>query len=75
MVFLEVQPNKIKVLADTALRAENMDQAAAEKAKIQALQKLENRSGEFDYSRAATQLAEATAQLRTLQAVRKKLGK
>ncbi|MGI9281103.1 MAG: F0F1 ATP synthase subunit epsilon [Endozoicomonas sp.] len=73
--FLEVQPNQIKVLADTALRADDMDGLAAEEAKKLAEQELANQSGEFDYSRAATQLAEAAAQLRTLQAIRKKLGK
>ena len=73
--FLEVQPNQIKILADDALRADDMDEAAAEEARRQAEKALENQSGEFDYSRAATQLAEAAAQLRTLQAVRKKLGK
>ncbi|MCL6268578.1 F0F1 ATP synthase subunit epsilon [Sansalvadorimonas sp. 2012CJ34-2] len=73
--FLEVQPNQVKVLADTALRARDMNEAAAEEAKKQAEQALANQQGEFDYSRAATQLAEAVAQLRTLQAIRKKLGK
>ncbi|WP_422136032.1 F0F1 ATP synthase subunit epsilon [Endozoicomonas sp. ALD040] len=73
--FLEVQPNQVKVLADTALRADDMDELAAEEAKKLAEQELTNQSGEFDYSRAATQLAEAAAQLRTLQAIRKKLGK
>ncbi|MGY0218623.1 F0F1 ATP synthase subunit epsilon [Endozoicomonadaceae bacterium StTr2] len=73
--FLEVQPNSVKVLADTALRAEDMSEAAAEEAKKRAEQELANQNGEFDYSRAAARLAEAAAQLRTLQAVRKKLGK
>lgn len=73
--FLEVQPTQVKVLADTALRADDMDEAAAQEAKRQAEQELSNQSGQFDYSRAATQLAEAAAQLRTLQAIRKKLGK
>ena len=73
--FLEVQPNQIKVLADTALRADDMNEAAAAEAKRQAEMELENQNGDFDYSRAATQLAEAAAQLRTLQAIRKKLGK
>jgi len=73
--FLEVQPYQIKILADDALRADDMDEAAAEEARRHAEKVLENQSGEFDYSRAATQLAEAAAQLRTLQAVRKKLGK
>ena len=73
--FLEVQPNQIKILADTALRADDMDEAAAAEAKRQAELQLQSQTGDFDYSRAATQLAEAAAQLRTLQAIRKKLGK
>ncbi len=73
--FLEVQPNSVTVLADTALRAGDMDEAAALEAKKQAEAALSNQSSELDYSRAAIQLAEAAAQLRTLQAVRKNLGK
>lgn len=73
--YLEVQPYHITVLADTALRAEDMDEAAALEAKTRAEQALKDQSGEFDYSRAAIQLAEASAQLRTLQAIRKKMGK
>ncbi|WP_330924979.1 F0F1 ATP synthase subunit epsilon [Candidatus Sororendozoicomonas aggregata] len=73
--FLEVQPNQIKVLADTALRAEDMNEAAAKEAKKKAEEALTNQSSEFNYSRAAIQLAEADAQLRTLHAIRKKFGK
>jgi len=73
--FLEVQPYHVTVLADTALRADDMDEAAALAAKEEAATQLNNQSGEFDYSRAAIQLAEASAQLRTLQSIRKKLGK
>jgi len=73
--FLEVQPNHVTVLADTALREEDMDEAAAMKAKEAAEQNMNNQSGDFDYSSAAIQLAEATAQLRTLQAIRKKTGR
>lgn len=73
--FLEVQPHAVTVLADTALRANDMDEAAAMEAKKQAEQALSNSSGDIDYSRAAIQLAEAAAQLRTLQAMRKKMGK
>lgn len=72
--YLEVQSYQISVLADTALRASDMDEAAALEAKREAEQALTNQSGDFDYSRAATQLAEAAAQLRTIQAMRKKLG-
>lgn len=73
--FLEVQPNSVTVLADTALRADNIDEAAALEAKKHAEQALENQSGDFDYSRAASQLAESIAQIRTLQQIRDKLGK
>ncbi|WP_049723049.1 F0F1 ATP synthase subunit epsilon [Gilvimarinus polysaccharolyticus] len=69
--FLEVQPNHISVLADTALRAADMDEAAAETVKQEAANKLLSQSSDIDYSRAAIQLAEASAQLRTLQAIRK----
>jgi F-type H+-transporting ATPase subunit epsilon len=72
--FLEVQPYSITVLADTALRAGDVDEAAALQAQQSARQELSNRSTEFDFSRAAVQLAEASAQLRTLQAIRKKAG-
>lgn len=72
--FLEVQPYQVSVLADTALRADDMDEAAALEAKRAAEHALTNQSGEIDYTRAATQLAEAAAQLRTIQAIRKKLG-
>lgn len=72
--YLEVQPYHITVLADTALRADDMDAAAAEQAKEDALKQLTNQSGEIDYSKAAIELAEAAAQLRTLQSIRKKLG-
>ncbi len=72
--YLEVQPHMVSVLADTALRAGDMDEAAALEAKRHAEQELHNQSGEIDYSRAAIQLAEAAAQLRTIQAIRLKTG-
>ncbi len=72
--FLEVQPNLISILSDTALRADDLDEAAALEAKKQAERDLSNQGGEFDYSRAASQLAVAAAQLRTIDQLRKKLG-
>lgn len=72
--YLEVQPYHVTVLADTALRADDMDEAAAQEAKEAAQKQLTNQSGDIDYTKAATQLAEAAAQLRTLQSIRKKLG-
>lgn len=73
--MLEVQPTVITVLADTAVRAESLDEAAAEEARKLAQQQLENQSGEIDYGAATAQLAEAVAQLRSIQQIRKKLGK
>ena len=73
--YVEVQPHAVTVLADTALRAEDMDEAAALQAKQEAEKNIADRGAEFDYFAAAIQLAEATAQLRTLQAIRKKMGK
>ena len=72
--FLEVQPGTVSVLADTAVRAGDLDEASALEAQKEAEQALSNQSGDFDYSKASAQLAAATAQLRTLQAIRKKMG-
>ena len=72
--MLEVQPTVITVMADTAIRADTLDEAQAEEARKRAQQQLENQSGEIDYSAATAQLAEAVAQLRTIQQIRKKLG-
>jgi F-type H+-transporting ATPase subunit epsilon len=73
--FLEVQPYHVTVLADTALRADDMDEAAALEAQQLAKQQLSEQSSEIDFQRAAAQLAEAAAQLRTLQAIKRKAGK
>jgi F-type H+-transporting ATPase subunit epsilon len=72
--YLEVQPGGVHILADTAIRADDMDQVQAEQAKRDAEEAILNRDAAFEYSRAATRLAEATAQIRTLQQLRKKLG-
>jgi F-type H+-transporting ATPase subunit epsilon len=73
--FLEVQSSTITILADTAVRADDVDEAAAIEAQKTAVTALSNQAGEFDYGRAASQLAEAAAQLRTIQALRKKMGR
>jgi F-type H+-transporting ATPase subunit epsilon len=73
--FIEVQPGVVSILADTAIRAHDVDEAAALEAQKQVEQELANQSADFDYSRAATRLAEAAAQLRTLQKIRKSIGK
>lgn len=72
--YLEVQPGTITVLADTAIRANDLDEASALEAQKEAQQALDNQSGDFDYGRASAQLAAAAAQLRTIQQIRKKLG-
>jgi F-type H+-transporting ATPase subunit epsilon len=73
--YLEVQPGTVTILADTAIRADDMDEAEAEQAKKNVEAAIATRDAEFEYSRAASQLAEAAAQLRTIQQLRKKLGK
>ena len=73
--YLEVQPYHVTVLADTALRADDMDEAAALEAQELAQKQLTEQAKEIDFQRAQIQLAEAAAQLRTLQAIKKKAGK
>lgn len=73
--MLEVQPRIVTVLADTALRADDVDEAAAQQAMEDARKALANQSSEINYSSAAAQLAEAAAQLRTIQALKKKMGR
>jgi F-type H+-transporting ATPase subunit epsilon len=72
--YIEVQPSVVNILADTAIRADDMDEVQAEEAKRAAEEVVLNRDAAFEYSRAATQLAEAAAQLRTIQQLRKNLG-
>jgi len=70
--MLEVQPHVITVLADTAMRARDIDEAAALEAKKRAEQVLTNKTGKIDYAKAQAELAEAVAQLRTIEKLRKK---
>jgi F-type H+-transporting ATPase subunit epsilon len=70
---LEVQPHLVTVLADTALRARDIDEAAALEAKRRAEDALRDREGLIDYARAQAELAEAVAQLRAIDHLRKKL--
>lgn len=72
--YLEVQPNIVTVLADTALHAKDLNEAAAQEAKKRAQDALAGNETEIDYYKAAAELAEAAAQLRTLQQIRKKFG-
>ena len=70
--MLEVQPSYVTILADTAIRASDLDEAAAIDAKKRAQEKLASKQIEIDYSKALIELAEATAQLRAIQQLRKK---
>ncbi len=72
--MLEVQPHLITVLADTAIRAKDIDEAAALEAKTRAEEALSDKSGKMDYATAQAQLAEAIMQLRTLDRLRKRGG-
>ncbi|WP_439100275.1 F0F1 ATP synthase subunit epsilon [Congregibacter sp.] len=73
--YLEVQPGVVSILADTAMRADDVDEAAAEEARRDAEQALANQTGDFDYGRASSQLAEAAAQLATLRKMRNRAGR
>ncbi|WOJ92436.1 F0F1 ATP synthase subunit epsilon [Congregibacter variabilis] len=73
--YLEVQPGVVSILADTAVRAHDVDEAAAEEARREAEHALANQTGDFDYGRASSQLAEAAAQLATLRKMRNRSGR
>ena len=72
--MLEVQPHLVTVLADTALRAKDVDEAAALKAKQEAEEALADKAGEIDMARAQAELAEAAARLRFVQKMKGKKG-
>ncbi len=69
--LLEVQPHVVTILADTAERAADLDEAAAQAAKQLAEQAMEDRTAEFEYAKAQAELAEAIAQLRAIERLRK----
>jgi len=69
--MLEVQPNVVTVLADTAIRGADLDEARALEAKQAAEEAIRNRTSDIDYAAAQAELAEAIAQLRAIQQLRK----
>ncbi len=69
--MLEVQPDVVTVLADTAIRAENIDEAKAMEAKRRAEDALAGQTAEFEYAKAQVELAEAIAQLRAIEKLRR----
>lgn len=71
--ILEVQPNLVTVLADTAIRADDIDEAAVRKAKEEAERLLAGRGDAVDVEEAQRQLAEAVVQLQALERLRRNL--
>ena len=68
---IEVQPAKVTVLADTALRAKDIDEAAALAAKQRAEEALRDRAGHITQAEALAELARAAAQLKIIERLRK----
>lgn len=69
--MLEVQPDMITLLADTAIRAHDLDEAKALDAKRRAEEALVNRNAEMDYATAEAELAQAVAQLHAIARLKK----
>ena len=70
--YIEIQPGYVTILADTAIRAEDINEAQAEEARQEAENALTDRAADFDFSMATAMLAEAMAQQRTLEELRKR---
>ncbi len=68
--LLEVQPGLVTVLADTAIRGKDLDEAKALEAKKRAEEALQNKNAEIDYASASAELAEAIAQLAAIKKMR-----
>ena len=70
--ILEVQPNGVTVLADTAIRGGDLDEAKAQEAKRQAEELMQNQDSQIDYAKAQAELAAAIAQLAAIHKLRSK---
>ncbi|MEC5398238.1 F0F1 ATP synthase subunit epsilon [Uliginosibacterium sp. H1] len=70
--MLEIQPGSVTVLADTAIRGTDLDEAKAMEAKRKAEQALANRGGAINYAAAQSELAESVAQLAAIERMRKR---
>ena len=70
--ILEVQPYEVTVLADTAIRGRDLDEASANEARRQAEEALRNRDTKIDYAKAQSELAIAIAQIQTLSRQKKR---
>jgi F-type H+-transporting ATPase subunit epsilon len=69
--LLEVQPGMITVLADTAVRGHDLDEAKAIAAKEAAMEATKNRTSDMDYAKAQAELSEAMAQIQAIERLRK----
>jgi F-type H+-transporting ATPase subunit epsilon len=70
--ILEVQPNAVTVLADTAIRGKDLDEAKAVEAKKRAEEAMVNKDASIDYAKAQAELSVAIAQLAAIQRLRQK---
>jgi F-type H+-transporting ATPase subunit epsilon len=70
--ILEIQPNKVTVLADTAIRGHDLDEAKANEAKKAAEEAMQNRASDIDFAQAQSEFAMAAAQLAALAKFRRK---
>lgn len=73
--ILEVQPDTVTVLSDTAIRGKDLDESAALEAKRRAEEEMKNRTGVMEIAKAEAELAEAVAQLRAIQRLRQQRGR
>lgn len=71
--FVEIQPDMVTVLADSAERAQDIDEEAALEAQAQAKRLLEDKQAEIDYATALQELAQAAAQLQAIAQLKRKL--
>jgi F-type H+-transporting ATPase subunit epsilon len=71
--MLEVQPNNVTVLADIAVRADDLEEQAVLEAKQRAEENMNAHGADVDFAEVAAELARVTAQLRVIQATKKKV--
>ncbi len=70
--MLEVQPKVVTILSDTAVRADDLDEARAVEARDKARQALKDQSADMDYAKALAEYAEAAAQIQAIERLRKR---
>jgi|TARA_B110000263_G_scaffold180823_1_gene158395 F-type H+-transporting ATPase subunit epsilon len=69
--MLEVQPSIVTILADTAIRGADLDEAKAIEAKVRAEEAMKDKSSKIDYAKAQAELAESLAQIAAIEKIRK----